>query len=139
MRKVVIVTHKSMAIGCKDTLVFFTNFSDQIVAISAYDDGGNVFPEEKLKKALEQEKNPEDEIIILTDLLGGSVNQHTLRYIKDDVFLITGFNLALAVSILLEPDERLTIEKLSTLIGQSQDQMVLMNTYKAKNDSVLDE
>ncbi|MDN6255976.1 MAG: hypothetical protein L0J43_12560, partial [Tetragenococcus koreensis] len=94
---------------------------------------------EKLKKAVEQEKNPEDEIIILTDLLGGSVNQHTLRYIKDDVFLITGFNLALAVSILLEPDERLTIEKLSTLIGQSQDQMVLMNTYKAKNDSVLDE
>ena len=123
MRKYIIVSHKRFAEGLKSTLDFFTRMGDQITAISAYEHGKNNFPEEELRQ-----------VIAETDELGGSVNQHANGYAGKDVFVVTGVNLALAMALVLSPEEQLTAEDIERSIETARSQMVLMNTYQPEHD-----
>lgn len=124
MRKIVIATHEKMAFGTKCTLDFITNNSYCIYEISAYTDDTKI--EDKIADLLES-FSEEDEVVILTDMLSGSVNQAMIPYRGDHVFLITGFNLPLALEILLYPQsEKLSNEILKHLIENSKSQLQLV-------------
>lgn len=133
MRKYIIVSHKRFAEGLKSTLDFFTRMGDQITAISAYEHGKNNFPEEELRQVI-AETDEGGQVIIMTDLLGGSVNQHANGYAGKDVFVVTGVNLALAMALVLSPEEQLTAEDIERSIETARSQMVLMNTYQPEHD-----
>ncbi|MDF7638040.1 PTS N-acetylglucosamine transporter subunit IIBC [Lactobacillus sp. ESL0791] len=137
MKKVIIVTHKSLAEGFKDSLNFFTGVNDQIVAISAYEDN-NVFPEKQLADELKNSK-PEDKIIILTDMLGGSVNQHASRYIDKNIYLITGINLSIALEIVLLPEEKVSNKKIEEMVKEARKQLVFVNNYLKQNKADYDD
>lgn len=124
MRKIVIATHEKMAFGTKCTLDFITNNSYSIYEISAYTDDTKI--EDRIADLLESFSD-EDEVVILTDMLSGSVNQAMIPYRSDHVFLITGFNLPLALEILLYPQsEKLSNEILKQLIESSKSQLQLV-------------
>lgn len=137
MRKLIIITHKTFADGLKDSLVFFTNMEDQITAIPAYENGVNEFPKKELEKVLSKTKK-EDQVFILTDLLGGSVNQNAVKYKDDNIFIITGVNLPVALEIMLDHKNILNHSDIEQIINSSASQLIFMNSY-IDNHSEFDE
>lgn len=61
----------------------------------------NIPVEQQLKNAIGKiDKN--DEYIIFTDMLGGSVNQEAIKYLQyPNVYIITGMSLPIVLSIVL--------------------------------------
>lgn len=84
MRRFVIASHNLLARGLKDTLKFLTTRND-IIEISAYVEEMDL--EKQIQEVFEAFL-PEDEVIIMTDMLGGSVNQSLCPYMNDHRHLI---------------------------------------------------
>ena len=99
MRKIILASHHLMAEGLKDTLQYIGSSLDHIEAVCAYMD--NIPVEQQLKNAIGKiDKN--DEYIIFTDMLGGSVNQEAIKYLQyPNVYIITGMSLHIVLSIVL--------------------------------------
>ena len=73
MRRFIFASHHKLAYGLKDTVNFLTNSTKDIYDINAYlDDGENI---DEIVPQLFQSFEPEDEVIVLTDMMGGSVYQ----------------------------------------------------------------
>lgn len=68
----------------------------------------------------------EDQVIVLTDIKGGSVNQKIVPYaVRENVFLIAGFNLPLLVALAIAP-QGITREDVRQYIEDSKKQMELV-------------
>jgi len=80
-----------------------------------------------------EETPREDEIVILTDLFGGSVNNDASMLFRDlkreNLHIITGVNLALALELLLYPDNEPLAQAIEAMIEQARDGMKYVNTY----------
>ena len=64
----------------------------------------------------------------MTDIFGGSVNQGIMPYIKEHVYVITGFNLALLLEVLMMNSEgTVNIDELRRLIAESAKQVNFVN------------
>ncbi|XYG88875.1 hypothetical protein QH637_15660 [Heyndrickxia coagulans] len=75
-----------------------------------------------------QSASEENEIIIFTDLYGGSVTQKIIAYassIKRKVHLISGFNLPVILEVVLST-KKLTDQLLEEMVADSQKQMKLI-------------
>ena len=84
MRKIVVASHSLLAQGFKDTLEFLTGKGDAVCAVCAYvNDNG-----EGLDAAVEAALEGADEVVVLTDMVGGSVNQRFSRFASDRVHVI---------------------------------------------------
>ncbi len=135
MKQIVIISHKTMSKGMTETIKFFAGDIENLHYICAYENGKNEFPLNQLVGLLKK-FDELDQVFLLTDLLGGSVNQTCSQLIKDyHVKVITGVNLALALSIVLDPSDQLTDDKIFELIEEAKGQMVYMNNYNGDNES----
>lgn len=121
MRKIVVASHSLLAQGFKDTLEFLTGKSDAVTAVCAYvNDNG-----EGLDAAAEAALSGTDEVVVLTDALGGSVNQRFSRFASDRIHVIAGVNLPLAMTVALaRPDEKLDFD---ALVDEARQQIVYVN------------
>lgn len=124
MRKYLIASHGRLASGIKNSIEIVTGMGKSIEVIEAYiDDSDYTNQISDFVKAVEEV----DQIVIFTDLYGGSVNQKVVLEVKDsqkeNIFIITGMNLSIMMSILL-CKEVLTVEKIQELILESQVQLV---------------
>lgn len=137
MRKIIFASHHHFASGLKDTLEYIMPNSGEITAISAYTTNQPV--ETEIKEALSDLK-PEDEAIIFTDLLGGSVNQAFTQYLaSDNVHVITGMNLPVVLTLLVGlTDEKVTKEQIRYAINEGKDQLLYVNDY-SKNQTMDEE
>lgn len=120
MRKLVIASHSTLAQGFKETLEFLTGQKGRVTALCAYVES-NEDIDEKVKHLLEEN----EEVIVLTDMAGGSVNQKFFARISEKVHVIAGLNLPLAMSILLQLDA--SELDLPALIEESRQQIQYMN------------
>ena len=123
-RKVIIATHGKLAGGYLDALSILTGGTDQITAISSFTEDNN--PKETIAGLMEQ--IPMDaELLVFTDIMGGSVNQMFVPYLeKRKMHLITGINLALVVQILLK-EEELTPQQIMEDIALAREEMKYVN------------
>ncbi|WP_334332084.1 PTS sugar transporter subunit IIA [Companilactobacillus sp. HBUAS59544] len=121
MKKYLIASHGHLASGLQSSLEILTGMGDKVSVIDAYVDDHDYVPD--IKKFIEQLNGEVG--VIFTDLVGGSVNQKVMLEIvgHENVLLISGTNLSIVLSVILEADE-LTKEKLNGLISQSQVQLV---------------
>ena len=114
MRKIVVASHSLLAQGFKDTLEFLTGKSAYV------NDNG-----EGLDAAVEAALSGTDEVVVLTDALGGSVNQRFSRFASDRIHVIAGVNLPLAMTVALaRPDEKLDFD---ALVDEARQQIVYVN------------
>lgn len=128
MKRIILISHKGFAEGIKSTLEFFAGKNSNLYAISAYENGENTFPKEKLNELINS-FGAKDEVFILTDLLGGSVNQNCSQFMSESVHVITGINLPFALTLLLDTNEHLTDDEIEHMIKKSVSQIIYMNTY----------
>lgn len=99
MRKIILASHHLMADGLKDTIQYVMPDLNQIETICAYMDNQPV--EKQFKDALGN-INEQDEYLIFTDMLGGSVNQEAIKYLSyPNVYVVTGMSLPIVLSVVL--------------------------------------
>lgn len=99
MRKIILASHHLMADGLKDTIQYVMPDLNQIETICAYMDNQPV--EQQFKDALGN-INEQDEYLIFTDMLGGSVNQEAIKYLSyPNVYVVTGMSLPIVLSVVL--------------------------------------
>lgn len=135
MKQIVIISHKTLAKGMAETVKFFAGDIKNIHYLCAYEDGKNEFPIQELTKLISG-FSEQDQVFLLTDLLGGSVNQNCSQLIKrENINVITGVNLALVLSITLDSSKQLKKPKIQELIAQAKNQIVYMNEYNGGYES----
>jgi mannose/fructose-specific phosphotransferase system component IIA len=132
-RKFLIATHGAFAKGAKSALDIIAGEMDNVFLIQAYlDDSRPV--EDELEDVLATITD-NDELIIFTDLLGGSVNNIMLRNaLRENVHIVSGFNLPLLIEIVLSDADTPAIEVIEDAINNAKGQMVYVNKLITLNN-----
>ena len=131
-RHIVIASHSTLSAGMKETLAFFLSAEARnIFVITAY---VNNLPIEQEIEDVFNKFSSDDEVIVFTDILSGSVNQKLYKYIKRK-----HTNLPLIMGIMMEPsDKYLTAEKINNIIAEARSQIQYVNeiskTYSGEVD-----
>lgn len=133
MASVIISTHSEMALGVKKTVEYIMGKQDSLYAVPAYTEGEGPFLssiEEIIKN------NSEDEIFLLTDIFGGSVNNELNKLINkfSKIHLITGVNLPMVIQLLLSNEESAE-EQAHKAIIEAQSGIIYMNEKSSVNES----
>ncbi|OQQ73100.1 PTS N-acetylglucosamine transporter subunit IIBC [Ligilactobacillus salivarius] len=126
-RHIIIASHSTLAAGIAETLRFFEGEGLKLTVITAYVDNK---PIEDTIRDIFKDYNEDDEYIILTDLMAGSVNQKFVGHIfnKEHVHLIAGMNLSLAMAITMEPkDSYISEKRINKIIEESRKQIIYVN------------
>ena len=128
MRRIVLASHHHFAAGLADTLAFL-GCKDDLDVICAYVDDRPLAPQvEELFASFD----PDDEVLVLTDILQGSVNQAFVPYVGPHVFLVAGTNTALAFELALKPGP-LTVETIEESVDLARQSMKLINTVQVED------
>ena len=138
-KKIIIATHGELAKGFVSALNIIVGNTEKIETICGYLTADFNLSEEieKIMKTIDFQTT---DVIVCTDLMGGSVNNEFVKYLGQYPFhLITNINLAFLVDLLLTANQ-VTAEQ---LIEKVQDEMVsvkyvnnLMNQYDDNEDSL---
>ncbi|GGN12436.1 PTS fructose transporter subunit IIA [Dyadobacter beijingensis] len=126
MRKFLIATHGTFAGGIRSSLEMIIGRQEDLRVIEAYTEE-NKGLEEDLQAVLD-ELSEADELVVFTDLLGGSVTNQVLRHaLRQNVHIVSGMNLPLLVEVVMAgPDEPVT-GVIAQAIQGARDQMVYVN------------
>jgi fructoselysine and glucoselysine-specific PTS system IIA component len=126
MRKYLIASHGTLASGIRSSLEIIIGSLENVFIIEAYL-GENKSLEDEIGSVLLHINN-DDDLIIFTDLMGGSVTNQILQHaLKQNVYIISGFNLPLLLDILLADPETPLVEVIETGIKNAKDQIVYIN------------
>lgn len=124
MRKFLIASHGRMASGIASSLQILLGTTEGVTVIDAYLDASRV---EDHVDAFHASLQPEDQAVLLSDLVGGSVNQVLYRYLdRPDTFLIAGVNLALVLELAAGSTEPLSRSQLLETVEMSRQAMTLV-------------
>ena len=135
MVKFFLSTHGHMASGLKSSIDILLGDSSCMTVFDAYVD----------EKSLEDELNafygtvePEDQVILLSDMFGGSVNSMMYLFLnRPNTMLVTGVNLALVIGLIVGKDS-LTRESVEELIGQSREAIRIVELEEESGDGGTD-
>ncbi|AVL00718.1 PTS N-acetylglucosamine transporter subunit IIBC [Pediococcus inopinatus] len=132
-RQLVIASHGKLAEGMKKTLEFIAGQQTQLTVMTAYTDNQPI--EEQVKKIMSEFK-PDEEVVIFTDMLAGSVNQKFFPYrSRPHTQIVTGMNLPVVLAVTMEStDDYLTSQKMRELIDQARQQLVYVNDINIEAD-----
>ncbi len=126
MRKYLIATHGTFAGGIKSSLDIILGESETINLIEAYTET-NKSLQEDIEEVMTQ-LIPEDELIVFTDLLGGSITNQILQFgLRENIFIVAGINLPLLLDIMLADSETPINEVIENGIENGREQMVFVN------------
>lgn len=132
MRKYMLISHGRFADGCRDTLTLFLGERNPYEAICAYVD--DLSAEDKLAAYMAKVQQ-EDELIICSDLLGGSVNQLVMPLLRrEHTYVVAGVNMPLLMELAaMDADEPLSEEAIAAVVELCRkNTMVFMNQkYRA--------
>ncbi|MBU5591559.1 PTS sugar transporter subunit IIA [Clostridium sp. MSJ-4] len=132
MRKILIASHGKYADGVKSATNIIIGNKENVHYLNAYVSEESV--EEQMNNFF-KEVNEDDEVIILTDIYGGSVNQKIFPYLKrENVYIISGFNLAVVLEILLlSSEEKVSLDQLRNIVEEGKKQILFINDYFEEN------
>lgn len=134
MRRFIFASHHKLAYGLKDTVDFLTGATKTIYDINAYldDETKDI---DTVVAELFASFDDEDEVVVLVDMMGGSVYQKFYPYMSDKVHVICGMSLPMALSFVLAPeDECLTSKDVEEMLMECKNQLVYVNKMAASVD-----
>lgn len=128
MRHIILASHHRFAQGLAETLEFL-GVKANLKVICAYTDDQPLAPQ--VEEAFSS-IGPADEVLVLTDILQGSVNQTIMPYAGPNVFIVAGVNVALAMELCLMPGT-LTNECIEDAICLARESIRLVNTIRVED------
>lgn len=134
MRHFILTGHGRISEGIASSVELITG--KKVAYFNAYVDGEDSFYEKIKEEISYYEKK--DEIIIFTDLMGGSVNNEMMHLLcKGNVHLICGMNLSLVMGLLLSDENQKIQSVIEESIQDAKDNIRYCNELKI--DKELDE
>ena len=123
MLRLFLSSHGHLASGMKTSLDILLGRSDSIEVFDAYIDECSV--QEKLD-AFYETVGEEDEVLLLSDLYGGSVNQVMATYLdRPHTRLVAGVNLACVLQLSIQ--ESVSDEMLASIVENSRQMMQIVS------------
>lgn len=118
MLKFFLSSHGHLASGIKSSINILLGSSDSLTVFDAYVD----------EKSLEEELNafysslsPDDQVILLSDMYGGSVNSIMYTFLdRPNTTLVAGVNLALVIGLVIN-EGPLSREAIEHVVNQSRE------------------
>ena len=129
MWHVVIASHHQLAEGLRDTVEFVIVPRD-IEVICAFMDETPV--EDQVAKVFSK-FGSEDDVLVLTDILAGSVNQALAPHMSGHVLMVAGVNLPLALELCASLDA-ITPDMVREAIAEARNQVVFVNDVVLADD-----
>ncbi|MDU5335375.1 PTS fructose transporter subunit IIA [Enterococcus sp.] len=118
MNKIILASHGEFSQGLKQTASMIIGDEGNIFALSAFRD-----EDEPIKNQVERllEEIGYDDVYLLTDIFGGSVNNDLLAIQQEhsEVHLFAGMNLPLVISIATHAG-KITAEQLDMILEESR-------------------
>jgi fructoselysine/glucoselysine PTS system EIIA component len=137
MRKFLLASHGSFASGIKSSLEMITGGNDNIFTIGAYTEG-NKSIESEIEIILNGLKS-EDELIVFTDIAGGSITGEILRLSrKENIYVIAGMNLPLLLDIILADPDAEVNEVIENGIANAREQILFVSKLLNSNTEIND-
>ena len=132
-RKFLIATHGTFAKGLKSSLDVIAGVQENVFFIQAYLDNVDDIKDEL--ETLLKNKGPQEEWVIFTDLLGGSITNQVVRYVSGEyVHIIAGVNLPLLLELVLT-DPVIPVEAVvEDILAKAREQMVYVNKLLQPNN-----
>ena len=125
-RKFLIATHGAFAKGIGSTLDIIIGPMENVHLIQAYIDE-NKSIEAELTSLLDN-AGKEDEWVIFSDLLGGSITNQILQVaLRENVHVVAGFNLPVLLDVLLADTNSPVEEVIEQAIINAREQLVYVN------------
>ncbi len=121
--KIFLSSHGHLASGIKSSLDILLGNSDKVTVFDAYVDETNLTT---VLDAFYANVGNDEQVILLSDLYGGSVNQQMALYTnKPNTTLIAGVNLALVLELAVAQD--LTKDQIEEIVEQSRSMMRIVD------------
>lgn len=120
MIRFLIASHGRFASGIKTSLDILMGSDERISTIDAYISEDNV---SEMFEDYFDHLDPADQLIMLSDLYGGSVNQIMYRYLdRENTYLISGVNLPFVLEIVARSlaKDHLEKEEIQEIIEQAR-------------------
>lgn len=104
MNKILLASHGPLANGMKKTAEFLMGQNENVETLCAYVDEQSKDLPAMVEKWM-NERNPEDQWVVITDIFGGSINnEFMIRAQEGGYWLIAGMNLPLVLSLWYETE-----------------------------------
>lgn len=121
--KLLLVSHGDIAEGMRKTVTTFFGGTELYTACVSYENGVASL-KEKVEKHFEEWGD--EQVVICSDLKGGSANQTVREYLnRPNTFLVSGTNLALILQLIMVP--KVTKESLQEIIDNAKNDLMLVN------------
>ena len=135
MLKIFLSSHGHMASGIKSSLDILIGNTDKITVFDAYVDEKNV---QDVLDNFYKTVSEDDEVLLLSDLYGGSVNQVMFTYLnRPNTRLVSGVNLALVIELAIK--ETISDSELEELVETSRMMMKIVKIEALADDNDSDE
>lgn len=132
MRRVVLASHGRLAAGMKSSVEMVVGAQEHLMTISAYVDGCTD-PAQELKQMVDSLEEG-DELVILTDVLGGSVNNEASQFVNEPgVFVVTGMNLPLVLTLMID-NATPTQQLIDATVAEAREQLVQIKPVESKSE-----
>ncbi|MBQ3374813.1 MAG: PTS sugar transporter subunit IIA [Erysipelotrichaceae bacterium] len=135
MIKIFISSHGHFASGLKSSLEILMGPNDRVTVFDAY------VTQESVQEHLDafyETVGPEDTVLLLSDLYGGSVNSVMYTYLtKPNTKLVAGVNLALVLDLAVR--EEISDEELADLVEMSRTMLRVVELEQTEEEESNDD
>lgn len=123
---ILIATHGDFAEGIFQSLQMITGIQTNVERLCCYNNPDIDYGKE-IERMVKSHVYTQANLLVITDLLGGSVNNEFMKYINDyPFFLVSGLQLGLLLECVLQMDH-LDEDKIRSICDRSKNFTVLCN------------
>lgn len=127
MRQFIIASHAHFAAGINESVSLLTGERDNVRTLSMYVDGNNDLAAAAAKML---DETPEgDDLVVCTDLFGGSVNNEFTSIVqrRPNTYLVTNMNLPLLIQLLFAEEGHDTAEVIREICAADDTRVKFVN------------
>lgn len=127
MRQFIIASHAHFAAGINESVSLLSGERDNVHTLSMYVDGNNDLAAAAAKML---DETPEgDDLVVCTDLFGGSVNNEFTSIVqrRPNTYLVTNMNLPLLIQLLFAEEGRDTAEVIREICAADDTRVKFVN------------
>ena len=125
-KQLLIATHSVFADGIKNAMELVTGEQNSVSTLCAYTN--DMTEVETPIKEIIDALCDDEELIVTTDIFGGSVNNEFMKYLsKSNIYLIAGVNLPLLFELIMNLESENTVQMIETAVKNARKQLQYCN------------
>lgn len=125
-RHYIFASHGSFAAGIRQSVELILGEQPNLHALCAYVDENDDLTRQV--DSLMAAFTPQDELIVITDIFAGSVNNEFIRYLhRPDFHLLAGLNLPLVIEMLIASPDEPAIQLINEALHNAREGMQYCN------------